>query len=146
MLCLVDGLRIETATAAVEYLKQRHGGRCSIERKRRAWVVTRSGEEIARYRVAARAAGVLEFTLAAENGSQGSASEQAAGPGARSAPGRSPLDLNRRDTTTKKSAPYRGETSGAKAGLGMLREAQAEASTSILHNTHSMTKARVGKR
>jgi len=47
----VDGHRIETLTAAVEYLKAKHGGRCTLERKGKFWMLKRRGEEIACYTV-----------------------------------------------------------------------------------------------
>ena len=43
----VDGHRIETVTATVEYLKAKHGGRCTLERKGKFWLLKRRGEEIA---------------------------------------------------------------------------------------------------
>jgi hypothetical protein len=51
---VVDGYVIETLTAAREYLRHKHGGRCAVEEERRrgrviAWRLTRRGELLARY-------------------------------------------------------------------------------------------------
>jgi hypothetical protein len=59
----VDGYRIETFTAAMYYLKHKHGGRCKVDRQPRTglWVLSRRGVRLAAYRCVVGDAGELEL-------------------------------------------------------------------------------------